>query len=320
MPTKARRPTHVTVGGFFQEHCSKLKLRLLSSKIGFSRRISEPTVNRPGLALAEFYTYFAYRRIQVFGHSEFSYLNSLPPEVRLARIRSLFKRDIPCVVMSRGREMPPEWLTIAEEVGISVFGTSMITMKFINAATISLEWDFAPTCSEHGCMVDVKGIGVLLIGKSGSGKSETVLGLLERGCSLVADDIVKFRALEGREVIGTSPELGRSHMEVRGLGILNIPAIYGIGSMRLEKRLDLVIELKPFEDLNKVERVSTRQQFHSLLGIKIPKVEVPVAAGRDVARLVEVAALDQKLKSFGHDAALEFNKKLLKMMRRKRIN
>ena len=319
MPSKARRPTHVKVGDFFEEHRSKLKLRLLGSKVGYDRRISEPTVNRPGLALAEFYTYFAYRRIQVFGHSEFSYLNSLGEELRHARLRSLFKRDIPCVVMSRGREMPADWLALAEDAGISVFGTSMITMKFINAATIGLEWDFAPTCSEHGCMVDVKGIGVLLIGRSGSGKSETVLGLLERGCSLVADDLVHFRALEGREVIGTSPELGRSHMEVRGLGVLKIPAIYGIGSMRLEKRLDLVIELKASEDLDKVERVSTRKQFHNVLGIKIPKVEVPVAAGRDVARLVEVAALDQKLKSFGHDAALEFNKKLLKMMHKQRI-
>ncbi|MGK0184715.1 MAG: HPr kinase/phosphorylase [Verrucomicrobiales bacterium] len=320
MPNKTRRPTHVSVGAFFDEHHSKLKLRRIGDKLGLDRRISEPTVNRPGLALAEFYTYFAYRRIQVFGHSEFSYLNSLTAEVREARLRSLFKRDIPCVVMSRGREMPPEWLALTAEAGIPVFGTSMITMKFINAATICLEWDFAPTCSAHGCMIDVKGIGVLLIGKSGSGKSETVLGLLERGASLVADDLVHFRALEGREVIGTAPEIGRSHMEVRGLGVLNIPAIYGIGSMRLEKRLDLVIELKPYEDLNKVERVSTRTQFHTVLGIKIPLVEVPVAPGRDVARLVEVAALDQKLKSFGHDAALEFNKKLLKMMRKRRIN
>lgn len=320
MPSKTRRPTHVTVESFFNDHHSKLKLRRLGSKTGLERRISEPTVNRPGLALAEFYTYFAHRRIQVFGHSEFSYLNSIPQELREARLTNLFKRDIPCIVMARGREMPPEWLVLAEVAGIAVFGTSMITMKFINAATIALEWDFAPTCSAHGCMVDVKGIGVLIIGKSGSGKSETVLGLLERGCSLVADDLVHFRALEGREIIGTAPELGRSHMEIRGLGVLNIPAIYGIGSMRLEKRLDLVIELKPSEDLNKVERISTRSQFHTVLGIKVPKVDVPVAAGRDVARLVEVAALDQKLKSFGHDAAIEFNKKILKKMRSRRIN
>ena len=320
MASKIKRPSHVTVGDFFNTYKSKHKLRLLGSDVGFQRKISEPTVNRPGLALAEFFTYFAYRRIQVIGHSEYSYLNGLTKDLRHARLRNLFKKEIPCIVMARGREMPDEWLEIAEEAGISVFGTSMITMKFINAATIALEWDFAPTCKEHGCMVDLKGIGILLIGKSGSGKSETVLGLIERGGSLVADDIVQLRSFEGREIIGTAPEIGRSHMEVRGLGVLNIPAIYGIGSVRLEKRLDMVIELKPSEDLNQVERVSTGKHYQSILGIKIPKVDVPVAPGREVARLVEVAALDQKLKSFGHDAALEFNKKLLKMMREKRIN
>ena len=319
MPRKSRRPSHIRVGDFFESHGSELKLRLMGSEVGFERKISEPTVNRPGLALAGFYTYFAYRRIQVIGHSEFSYMMSLGEEQRLDRFRNLCRRDIPCLVVARGRDIPPEWLQIAEQEGISVFGTTQITMKFLNSATIALEWDFAPTCSDYGCMVDVKGIGVLIIGQSGSGKSETVLGLLERGCSLVADDLVHFRAPGGREIIGTSPELGRAHMEIRGLGVLNIPAIYGIGSMRLEKRLDLVIELKPIEDLNNVERISTRKQFYSLLGIKLPKVEIPVAAGRDLSRLVEVAAFDQKLKSFGHDSAIEFNKKLLKMMSNKRI-
>jgi HPr kinase/phosphorylase len=316
---RSKRPSHVVVGDFFERHRSKLKLRLLGSKMGFGRKISEPAVNRPGLALAGFYTYFAYRRMQVIGHSEYSYLMSLLPDERLQRWRNLCRRDIPCICIARGRDIPHEWLTIAEQEGISVFGTTVITMKFLNSATIALELDFAPTCSEYGCMVDVKGIGVLLMGESGSGKSETVLGLLERGNSLVADDLVHFRALEGREVIGTSPELGRAHMEVRGLGILNVPAIYGIGSVRLEKRLDLVVELKPYQELNNVSRVSTRKQFYPLLGIKIPKVEVPIAPGRDLARLVEVAALEQKLKSFGHDAAVEFDKKLLKMMSNKRI-
>ena len=320
MASRIRRPSHISVGDFYRNHKSELKLRLLGSDAGFDRKISEPTVNRPGLALAEFYTYFAYRRIQVIGHSEYSYLHSLSPGEHAQRFANLCRRDIPCLVMSRGRRIPEEWLELAERAGISVFGTTMITMKFMNAATIRLEWDFAPTCSEHGCMVDVKGIGILLMGSSGSGKSETVLGLLERGASLVADDLVHFRGLEGREIIGTSPDLGRSHMEVRGLGLLNVPAIYGIGSMRLEKRLDMVVELCASGDLNDVERISTRKQFHHMLGIRVPKVELPVAPGRDMARLVEAAALDQKLKSFGHDTALEFNKKLLKMMNEKRIN
>jgi HPr kinase/phosphorylase len=168
--------------------------------------------------------------------------------------------------------------------------------------------------------VDVKGIGILVRGPSGSGKSETVLGLIERGASLVADDVVHFRALEGRELIGSAPEMSRYHMEVRGLGIINVPGVFGIGTMRLEKRLDMVIELLPTSDLNEVDRVGIRRKSYQILGIRVPLVEVPVAPGRDIPMLVEVAALDAKLRSMGHDSALEFNKKLLKMMKDKRIN
>ena len=190
----------------------------------------------------------------------------------------------------------------------------MVTMNFINAATVRLEWDFAPTSTEHGCMVDVMGIGILIRGESGSGKSETVLALLRRGASLVADDMVRIRNIEGRELIGTSPELGRSHMEVRGLGIIDVAALFGVGTFRTEKRLDLIVTLRPAEELNELDRVGLDKKHHKLLGMQIPHVELPVAPGRDMAQLIEVAALDQKLKSLGHDTAVEFNKKLLKKM------
>ncbi len=196
----------------------------------------------------------------------------------------------------------------------------MVTMNFINAATIQLEWDFAPTTTVHGCMVDVMGIGILIRGSSGVGKSECVLSLLRRGSSLVADDMVVFRNLESREIIGAAMELGRSHMEVRGLGLINVGALFGVGSIRLEKRLDLVVTLKREEDMAQVERVGMDQKRFNVLGIDIPEVEIPVAPGRDLAQLVEVAALDQKLRSFGYNSAVEFNKKLLKIMRERRIN
>ena len=169
-------------------------------------------------------------------------------------------------------------------------------------------------------MVDVQGIGVMVRGDSGSGKSECVLGLIERGASLVADDIIKYRAIEGRELIGTSPVTGRFHMEVRGIGIINVPAIFGVASMRVEKRLDLVVSLKSSDKINQLERVGIRKKKYDILGIKVPHVELPVAPGRDMASLVEVAALDQKLKSFGHDSAVEFEKKLLKTISEKEIN
>ncbi|MCB1231395.1 MAG: HPr(Ser) kinase/phosphatase [Verrucomicrobiae bacterium] len=308
----------VSVGEFYERHSDELRLRLVGSRIGFERRISEPTINRPGLALSGFYTYFALHRIQVIGKAERSYLKHLSVDNMEKRFVELCRRQIPCIVVSRGETLPDSLIRSANEMGISIFQTSMVTMNFINAATVRLEWEFAPTTTEHGCMVDVMGIGILIRGDSGSGKSETVLALLRRGASLVSDDTVRLRNLENRELIGTAPELGRTHMEVRGLGIINVAALFGIGTFRTEKRLDLVVTLKPSEELENLDRSGLDRKHLNLLGLRIPHVELPVAPGRDMAQLIEVAALDQKLKSLGHDSAVEFNKKLLKMMRERR--
>jgi len=187
-------------------------------------------------------------------------------------------------------------------------------MKFINSATIALEDEFAPVASEHGSMVDIMGVGVLIRGKSGIGKSECVLGLIERGYSLVSDDITRFRNLEGRDLIGNSKELTRFHMEVRGIGIINVAAIFGAGSVRPEKELDLVVTLKDWQEVPDIDRIGLDRDTYEILGIPIPHVTIPVKTGRDLARLVEVAALDQKLKSMGHDTAQEFNERLLRVM------
>lgn len=304
----------LNVGEFFERHAEELKMELISSESGFDRKILEPTINRPGLALSGFFTYFAVHRIQVIGKAERSYLKHLSPTNAEKRFQALCRRKIPCIVISRGESLPDYLINIANEAGISIFKTSMVTMNFINAATVRLEWDFAPTATEHGCMVDVMGIGILIRGDSGTGKSETVLALLRRGASLVADDMVRIRNVEGRELICTAPELGRSHMEVRGLGIINVAALFGVGSFRTEKRLDLVVTLKHADKMEELDRLGLDRRRFELLGIKLPLVELPVAPGRDMAQLVEVAALDQKLKSLGHDSAVEFNKKLLKRM------
>ena len=206
----------VTVEAFFQRHAKSLQLKLEGKQIGFDRRIREPTINRPGLALAGFYTYFAEKRVQVLGAAEQSYLKNLSARQQQARFRALCSQKIPCIVASRGFHLAPKLLSIAESAGIAVFRTPMITMKFINAATIALEVDFSPTVTEFGSMVDILGIGVLIRGASGIGKSECVLGLIERGYSLVADDVTRIKSLEGRELMATAPELTRYHMEVRG--------------------------------------------------------------------------------------------------------
>jgi len=293
-------------------------MKLEGEQVGFDRRIREPTINRPGLALCGFYQYFAFKRIQVLGAAELSYLKSLSVAEQRARIRQLCEADIPCLVLARQAKPPAYLIEEAERVGLAIFRTPMVTMRFINSATLALENDFAPTKSEYGSMVDVMGVGTLIRGSSGIGKSECVLGLLERGHSLISDDITRFRGMEGRELVGTSPELTRHHMEIRGLGVINVMSIFGIGSVRLEKRLDLVVTLKDWQEVEEVDRIGLDQEYYEILEILIPHVTIPVRTGRDLAQLVEVAALDQKLKSFGQNSALEFNQRLVTLMSKNR--
>src|SRR5881398_4160355 len=307
----------VTVESFYNSHAEKLQMKLEGPRVGFHRKIREPTINRPGLALSGFYTYFAEKRVQVLGAAEHSYLKSLPSSVRVKRFRELCERKIPCLVMSRGFHLAPELLVVTAEAKIAVFRTPMITMKFINAATIALEMDFSPTVTEFGSMVDILGIGVLIRGSSGIGKSECVLGLIERGYSLVSDDVTRVKSLEGRELMATAPELTRYHMEVRGIGIINVASIFGIGSIRIEKRLDLVVTLKDWQEVESVDRIGLDREFYEILGLQVPHVTIPVRPGRDMARLIEVAAMDQKLKGLGQNSALEFNTKLLNLMEHK---
>jgi len=304
----------VKVDGFYKTHAKELQLKLEGSQVGFGRRIREPTINRPGLALAGFYEYFAEKRVQVLGAAEQSYLKSLSARQRQARFRALCEQKIPCIVASRGFHLAPDLLAIAEAAEIAVFRTPMITMKFINAATIALELDFSPTVTESGSMVDVLGIGVLIRGTSGVGKSECVLGLIERGYSLVADDVTRIKSLEGRELMATAPGLTRNHMEVRGIGIINVVSIFGIGAIRIEKRLDLVVTLKEWHEVEEMDRIGLDRELYEILKIQVPHITIPVRPGRDIARLIEVAAMDQKLKGLGLNSAVEFNNKLLGLM------
>lgn len=306
----------IPVGEFYARHSEALQLSLVGEQTGFDRRVREPTINRPGLALAGFYSYFADRRIQVLGAAELSYLRSLTPHDARLRCYGLCSRSIPCLVVARGSKPPAALEAAAAEAGVALFRTEMITMKFINAATLALEFDFAPMKSEYGSMVDIMGVGTLIRGSSGIGKSECVLGLVERGHSLVSDDITRFRAMEGRELIGTSPDLTRHHMEVRGLGVINVMHIFGIGSVRLEKRLDMIVTLRDWQELEEVDRIGLDPEYYEILDILVPHITIPVRTGRDLARLVEVAALDQKLKSMGQNSALEFNQRLLNLMQK----
>jgi HPr kinase/phosphorylase len=307
----------VTVESFFRAHGEKLHLKLEGKRVGFDRKIREPTINRPGLALSGFYNYFAEKRVQVLGAAEQSYLESLTPKTRIQRFRGLCAQKIPCLVNSRGAHLEPALLAVAEEEQVAVFRTPMVTMRFINAATIAMEVDFSPSVTEFGSMVDILGVGVLIRGQSGIGKSECVLGLIERGYSLVADDVTRVTSLEGRELMATAPELTRYHMEVRGIGIINVASIFGIGSIRIEKRIDLVVTLRDWQEFEEVDRIGLDQGYYEIMKLQVPHITIPVRPGRDIARLIEVAAMDQKLKGLGRNSAVEFNDKLLNLMETK---
>ncbi len=310
---KIRTVNAITVGDFYELHREGLGLELISTTHDLKRLIREPAVNRPGLALAGFLSYFARKRIQILGNSELSYLEKLPPLRQMARFRRLCKEEIPCLVISRNRTLPKNLLEMAAEFGLPIFGTSQVTMKFLNAATLRLENDFSPITTLHGCMVDVRGIGVLIMGKSGSGKSETAIGLIERGASLVADDMVRVKYVGG-ELMAYSPELSRGYIEMRGIGIVNVANLYGLAAIRPEKRLDLIVTLKPHADLNEVDRLGIQTNTYEVLGMPIPHVEIPLAPGRDNARMITIAALNQQLRRLGYNMADEFNQRMLQHM------
>ena len=304
----------ITVERFYTDHAGALGLSLVAGAGGLKRIIHEPTVSRPGLVLTGFTRYFANKRVQVIGNAEMFYLKSLPEEERLKRYEQFFSFRLPCVVFSRNLHPDKLFLKAAEAARVPIFRCPFVTMKFINLATLALEMMFAPRGSEMGSMVDILGVGVIIRGESGIGKSESVLALIERGYSLVADDITRVTLVDNREVVGTCSEMTRNHMEVRGIGIINVAAMFGVKSIRHEKRVDLVVTLKSWNEVQDVDRLGIEQQTVNILGIEVPHITIPVRPGRDLARLIEVAALQTKLKSIGYNPAKELNVRLIARM------
>ncbi len=309
-----KRIQGLTVHDFHEKCSGPLKMTIVAGKRSLKRVIKEGSVNRPALALTGFFKYFANKRVQILGASEMTYLRSLDPKTQGERLEGIISRNIPCLVIARGYKAFPTLIELAEKRGLTVFSTSLITMNFINAATLYLDSEFAPTTSEHATTMDIKGIGTLIRGKSGVGKSEVALALIERGHSIVADDLTRIKLLDEREPMASSMELNRGHMECRGIGIINVGEMFGVRSVRLEKRIDLVVSLIAYEDGVDEDRTGLEENYYPILGIDVPHIELYVRPGRDIARLVEVAAMVQALKGLGHDPAKEFNDRLIKMM------
>jgi HPr kinase/phosphorylase len=310
----ASKTEPILVDTLYTKYAGELGLKLLAGEGGLKRRILEPTVNRPGLVLTGFTKDFAWKRLQILGNADVHYLRSLSLEEQKVCYRRLLRFQIPCLVFSRNLQPETLLLDAAGRANVPVFKTPLVTTKFVNLATLALDMLFAPRGTEIGSMVDILGIGVIIKGESGIGKSESVLALIERGYSLVADDITKVTLYDGHDVIGTSAELTRDHMEVRGIGIVNVAAMFGVKSIRKEKKVNLVVTLKPWEEVSDVDRVGMDDEFVRILGIEIPHIVLPVRPGRDLARLIEVAAFQTKLKLSGYNPAKEFNDRLIANM------
>ncbi len=309
----------LTVAEFLEEARDPFELEVVCGEDHLGRIVKEPAFNRPGLALTGFFQYFANLRIQVMGLAELTYLKHLGDDAtRTERLAALMRQRVPCVVLTRNRHVPPELLAQAEAHRVPVLKTPLITNRFINRATLLIEDLAAPRQKYQGTMLEIKGMGVLVEGQPGIGKSEIALALIERGHSLISDDLTVLRRDHFGAVVGYADELTRYHMEIRGLGIIHVPSLFGVASMRREKRVDLVVRLEPFDQHADYDRTGMCSETIEILGADIPLVTIPVGAGRDIAHVVEVAALNQKLKQLGHDAAKELDERLMRALERKR--
>lgn len=312
MPAKALHG--ITVAHFFETYRDKLQLELLHGSNGLHRLIREGSINRPALALTGFFKYFANKRIQVLGAAEMTFLKTLSQKQQVEIFGEMAKRNIPAIVLTRNYNATHPMLAVSEEMNLPIFRTPLITMNFVNAATLCVDNEFAPSTTEHATTLDVKGIGVMIRGDSGIGKSECALALIERGHSLVADDLTCIRLVDERELTASSRPLNRGYMECRGIGIINIAEMFGVKSIRLEKRIDLVVSLREWSPDVIEERTGLEENYYNILGVKVPHIEFYVRPGRDIARLIEVAALVQALKMMGHDPARTFNERLIAHM------
>lgn len=307
----APRGEPVTVGAFHERGQQRLGLRLAAGGGGLARVIEEPVLYRCGLALSGFYDHFAFRRIQLIGRAERAFLQAMTERKRIATVERLFKAGIPCVVISSGQAAFDESIRIADERNVPVFLTDMSSLRFTTQATLLLETLSAPRRKVHGTMIEVAGLGVLIEGPAGIGKSETALGLIKRGHALVADDLTELRRDADGAIHGAAVAVTRHYMEIRGIGIIYVPALFGVGAVRGEKALDLVITLRPqAEGDDDLERGGGQDLRRELLGVPVPQLVVPVAPGRDLVNIVETAAMEYKLRLSGQVAHRDLDEQI----------
>jgi HPr kinase/phosphorylase len=304
------------VEDLYKKHGEQLGLELIAGKKGMKRRIKIPEAHRPGLSLSGYLKSHASKRILIFGKVEIEYLRDLDPETRVQRLEGILSESTPtpAVIIARRYSPPKELIALCDKNNIPLLRASTTTMNLLSKLTLLLTEEFSPSMNCHGTLVEVFGVGVLIQGDSSVGKSEAALGLIERGHRLITDDIVKVRKKEGGYIEGFGAELTRHHMEIRGIGIINVANLYGAVCVRDHKSIDIVVNLEAWDDHNFYDRVGIDEKHCDILGVKLPYHVLPVKPGRDVVLLLETIALNHRLKRMGYNSAKEFNSKLLEMI------
>lgn len=288
----------------------KFKLELLSGEEGINRPITTSDISRPGIEIAGYFTYYPAERIQLLGKTELSFFNELPASEKRLRMEKLCTDITPGIIVSRGLDVPNELIEAAQKEDVPIMRAPLKTTRLSSRLTNFLEGKLAPTTAIHGVLVDIYGVGVLITGKSGVGKSEAALELVKRGHRLVADDCVEIRQEDQDTLTGTAPELIQHLLEIRGLGIINVMTLFGAGAIRNHKKISLVINLELWDQTKVYDRLGLEEETMQIIDTKLPKLTIPVRPGRNLAVIIEVGAMNFRLKRMGVNAAEQFSNKL----------
>ncbi len=304
----------ISVEALFQQAKERLRLLPLVEEGMADRYIVSVDINRMGMALTGYLKWFAYERLQVIGKTEIHYLGTLKPAQRKKIFKALLSYRLPCVVVTHKMKPPAEMVTEARKQKIPIFTTPTPTTKFVSEISVFLEEEFAPETTIHGTLLDVYGVGVLILGDSGIGKSECALELVERGHRLVADDLVYIKRMAQRILMGSRSEIIKHHMEIRGLGIINVESLFGVGAIRDKKRIELVIRLEEWNNKKEYDRIGLTPASHKIFDVDIPTFVIPVRPGRNLAVIIEVAAMNNRLMKLGYFTAQEFADRVTRIM------
>jgi HPr kinase/phosphorylase len=307
---KESRKQSITVGFLFDRNRNRLKMTAVNGEVGFDKEIRDKNIHRPGLALAGYVELFTYDRVQVFGNTEIRYLQHLSLAERIKAFETIFQFDLPCIILTNDNVLDDELVRIATEHGVAVLKTPAETTKLVYFVSDFLDDQFSPQTVIHGSFMDVYGIGVVLVGRSGIGKSEIALDLVERGHRLVADDVVMITRKGEGILIGAGTDVVKHFMEIRGLGLIDVRSIFGIRSIRFQKRVEVVVELQEWRQDMEYTRTGLDHDNIAVLDVEVPHVKLPIFPGKNITVIVEVIALDYLLKHYGYDAAKEFSKRL----------